>query len=279
MAETPDGLMRLFPRGTRGTPDDPGAFVGDPPLWVGPAGVAEIHVSCTFTWDKPETEALAQRMRFRFPDALVKVGGPAYGDPGAEFEPGRYLRRGYVITSRGCPNVCRYCLVPQREGPLRTIPIRDGWNVQDNNLLACPEAHIAAVLTMLRRQRYRPRFSGGLEAARFWGELAREIVAVRPERIFFAYDHPGQFAEVERAIALAHALTGWRRNALKKHMGCYILVGQPGDVRAEAEERIKRVIKLGVRAFPMLFRAETGEQFSAEWKDLVGAVISMGGFA
>jgi hypothetical protein len=37
--------------------------------------------------------------------APVKVGGPAFSAPGGDFIPGRYMKRGYVITSRGCHTV------------------------------------------------------------------------------------------------------------------------------------------------------------------------------
>jgi hypothetical protein len=92
--------------------------------------------------------------------APVSVGGPAYASDAGEFVPGMYLRNGYIITSRGCPNRCRYCLVPRREGVLRLLPIRDGWNVLNNNLLACPRSHQEAVFQMLTRQPFCPALYG-----------------------------------------------------------------------------------------------------------------------
>lgn len=98
----------------------------------------EVHVSVTFTWDIPIAEWLAKQWE---PVATVKIGGPAYNEPGGDFIPGMYMRHGYVITSRGCPNRCWFCAVPKREGGmLRELPVTDGWILTDDNLLACSPA-------------------------------------------------------------------------------------------------------------------------------------------
>jgi hypothetical protein len=84
-------LIRVFPRRTRATPTDVLAYFGPPDLM---AEADEVHVDCTFTWDRPVAVA------------PVRLGGVAYGDPGAEFVPGRYIKHGYGFTSRGCPRRC-----------------------------------------------------------------------------------------------------------------------------------------------------------------------------
>jgi hypothetical protein len=90
---------------------------------------------------------------------------------GEEFIPGKFLKPGYTITSRGCDggNSCFFCMVPVREGPVRELPVRQGRNILDDNLLACPEIHIRKVFQMLERQKKlhrRTYFTGGLEAIR-----------------------------------------------------------------------------------------------------------------
>ena len=122
-------ILRVFPRATAATPHDEYTCVGPPPfLQLLPPAVREVHVSCTFTWDLPRARELVRAWRARG-IARVRLGGPATtGDRPGDFVPGRYLAPGYVITSRGCPKKCRHCLVPMREGPLRTLPITDGWD-------------------------------------------------------------------------------------------------------------------------------------------------------
>ena len=61
-------------------------------------------MSVAFTYDLPKAYTLAEKwMRLGVP---VHMGGPAFNNPGGDFVPGMYLKKGYVITSRGCPNRC-----------------------------------------------------------------------------------------------------------------------------------------------------------------------------
>jgi hypothetical protein len=268
-------VLRVFPRRTKATPIDELAFVGEPWLFLPEAD--EVHVSCTFTWDCNEARRLAKAWSRHYP--IVKLGGPAFGDRGGEFEPGMYLRPGYVITSRGCPNRCFGCFVPQREGAIRLLTVRDGFIVQDNNLLACPKSHIHAVLDMLSRQSQRPIFSGGLEAALFTREMALAILSVRPERLFFAYDRSGDYRHIEEAVAIIRELAEWKRGTMRHHVSCYILVGYPGDDVGQAQERIAKVMSLDVRAYPMFYRDDVFTRRPVEWMDLIGGTIAMGGRA
>lgn len=126
-------MIRVFPRRTKWTPTDSLAFVGDPPFPHLLPSEQPVGISCTFTWDIPEARRL-QRSWSRF-YSNVQIGGPAFNDRGGFFHSGVFVKPGITITSRGCPNHCGFCLVPKREGSLRELPIVDGWNVADNNLL------------------------------------------------------------------------------------------------------------------------------------------------
>lgn len=92
---------RVFPRKTKATPDDPLVFFGPPPRLDLPE-IEEVHVSVVFTYDMQKAEDLAYQ--WEAVGVPVKMGGPAFNEPGGEFVPGMYLKKGYVITSRGCPN-------------------------------------------------------------------------------------------------------------------------------------------------------------------------------
>ncbi len=141
-------IIRVFPRRTKATPIDCLAYYGPPDLF---AEADEVHISFTFTWDLAGAEWLVREWERIAP---VRIGGPAVGEAGGDFEPGRYLKPGYVITSRGCPNRCWFCSVWKREGDVRELPVRDGWNVLDDNLLACSGTHINRVFAMLRRRKH-----------------------------------------------------------------------------------------------------------------------------
>lgn len=245
-------IARVFPRRTAATPDGPLAFIDAPGLY--PPEVDEVHVSVAFTWDIPKAERLAKAWEHIAP---VKVGGPAFGNPSGEFEPGRYLKPGYVITSRGCPNACWFCSVWRREGrSVRELPIRDGWNVLDDNLLACSDSHVKAVFAMLRKQTARPRFTGGLEAARLKPWHVEELRALKPKSVFFAYDTPEDLEPLHAAAELLKRQE-WPMQA--RTAGTYVLIGYRNDSPEAAERRLREVMALGLYPMAMLWRDETGK--------------------
>jgi hypothetical protein len=244
-------IARVFPRRTRATPDDALAFNGPPGLFA--PDVDAVHISVTFSWDLPASRALALEWERVAP---VTVGGPAIGSPSAEFTPGLYLKRGYVITSRGCPNRCWFCSVWRREGrAVRELPIVEGWNVLDDNLLACSYRHICNVFDMLWGQKRRVEFTGGLEAARFEAWTAEALRSINPKQFFFAFDTPEDWAPLARAVKLC-----WRAGFTKAShvVRCYVLCGWPKDTIAAAEERMRRVLSIGVMPMAMLWRDNAG---------------------
>jgi hypothetical protein len=257
-------IARVFPRRTNATPNDAYAFVGEPNLSALPGSISEVHISVAFTWDLPAAERLGEAWNAVAP---VKIGGPATGMRGEDFIPGFFLKHGYLVTSRGCPNRCWFCGVPAREGnAVRELPIHEGWNILDDNLLACSEFHIRKVFSMLNRQkRGTVQFTGGLEAARLkpWHvELLKEL---RPKQIFFAFDTPDDLPALEKAARLFKAAEYGTRNNLR----CYVLVGYPGDSFLEAEHRLRTVMRLGICPMAMLFRDNTGVR-DAEWRKFQG---------
>lgn len=265
----PDDIIRVFPRRTKGTPDDRLAFVGGPPLPCfrpEPDAVHEIHVSTTFSWDVPGAGSLAAAWRSVYPQALVRSGGPAVTGSRGAFEPGMYLRRGYVITSRGCPSRCAHCLVPKWEGALMTLPIRDGWDVADNNLLACPREHIEAVLNMLGRQRKRARFTGGLEAGRLlrmpW--FVQAMMGLKFDIAYLAYDRPEQWMDVRAAAEMLLATGDWKPGTARRKIGCYVLCGfSSKDMIDNIRLRFERVRGLGITPFPMWYRSPDRRKWPA----------------
>jgi hypothetical protein len=180
----------------------------------------------------------------------VIVGGPAYDDPGGEFTPGLYLRNGYVMTSRGCPNRCWFCSVPRREGIIREIAIKDGWNVLDSNLLACSRPHIEQVFEMLQRQPKRPRFTGGLEAARLEPWHVEWLAKLHPETAWFAYDTRGDWGPLVQAADL---LKEYELLTPHHSYRCYVLIGWLQDTIDKAEKRLQDVAKLGIMPMAMLY--------------------------
>ena len=193
----------------------------------------------------------------------MKIGGPATGMRGEEFTPGLYLKLGYLIPSRGCPNRCWFCGVPAREGnTVRELPIREGWNILDDNFLACSEEHIRAVFTTLEQQkRGETRFTGGLEAARLRPWHVELLKGLRPKRMFFAFDTPDDLPALEEAARLFQTTEYGTRN----NLSCYVLIGYPGDSIKAAEYRLKTVMRIGFCPMAMLYRNQANET-TLEWR-------------
>ncbi|GHU14043.1 hypothetical protein FACS1894161_4480 [Spirochaetia bacterium] len=247
-------IARVFPRRTNATPVDELAFIGTPDLFSPFMGIDRVHISVAFTWDIPVAEELAKEWGQIAP---TEIGGPALGQPGEDFTPGMYLKKGYVITSRGCPNRCWFCSVWRREGDtLRELPVTEGWNVLDDNLLACSEAHIKSVFAMLARQKHRPYFTGGLEAARLQQWHIKELVKLNPVEIFFAYDTPNDREPLYEAGKMLMAAGFNYCHPLR----AYVLIGYPEDTFEKAVKRLFDCISAGFTPMAMLYRDETGER-------------------
>lgn len=253
-------IARVFPRRTKATPDDALAFTGPPPK-EGLPKVDEVHISVAFTYDLEKAHALSRQWECL--GVPVRMGGPALNEPGGRFIPGMYLKKGYVITSRGCPNRCWFCSVPKREGgSLRELPITEGYNILDDNLLACSEGHIRAVFAMLKTQEEKPVFTGGLEARllRPWHvDLLREAKA---RRMYFAYDTPDDYAPLVDAGRL---LRDGGISRASHRAACYVLVGYRGDTMEAAEKRLTDTWAAGFLPYAMLYRDHDGAA-DPEWR-------------
>ena len=257
-------IIRVFPRRTKATPVDILAYTGNPDMF---AEADEVHISVTFTWDLPEAERLAEQWNHIAP---VKIGGPATGMAGGEFVPGMYLRPGYVITSRGCPNHCWFCSVWKREGPIRELPICEGYNILDDNLLACSDEHIMAVFETLKKQKHPIEFTGGLEAKRLTKWHAEALKELKPKQVFFAYDTPDDLEPLREAGRIMR-LAGHRFHPQSHVLRCYVLCGFPKDTMEAAGIRMRETINAGFTPMAMLWGDKTGEsnmawkKFQREW--------------
>jgi hypothetical protein len=260
-------ILRVFPRNTNATPNDDNVIINRMPVLYDEAD--EVHISVAFTWDIPRAEKLAYMWQSVAP---VKIGGPAFNEAGGEFEPGMYLKEGYAITSRGCNNKCWFCSVWKREQGVRELKIKPGWNVLDDNLLACSYDHIQKVFKMLYKQKHPISLTGGIEAKLLRPWHVDLFSSIRLKELFCAYDTPDDYEPLIEAGKLLKEANITLENRKAR---CYVLIGYPKDTFEAALKRIHQTIDAGFFPFAMLWRNDKGEykkdwkQFQREWANPV----------
>lgn len=251
-----NGIIRVFPRKTSYTPDDDMAFVGMPPLLI--PEHKEIHVSCTFTWDKSYCEELAFQWEGRT-NKPVKLGGPAFGSPAEDFVQGMYIKKNIIFTTRGCNNNCPWCCVPKLEGKLQELPICEGNIIQDNNFLQASQQHKDKVFEMLKHQKS-ICFKGGLEADLIDEHFINGISDLRISELWLACDTDARLPEFKRACEKL-TKAGFNREKIK----CYVL--SYGKDREKDEARAQAVYEAGAMPFVQLYRdfSDKKTEYSADW--------------
>lgn len=117
----------------------------------------------------------------------------------------------FGFLTRGCPNKCRWCVVPRKEGIIHpymdvdeiAIEGRNKLVLMDNNILAAGDYAVEQLNKIIERG-YRVDFNQALDARLVTDEFARLLAQVKwiDRRIRFGCDTPHQIGECERAIAL-----------------------------------------------------------------------------
>jgi len=250
-------VIRVFPRKTSFTPTDAYAFVGNPPMIRPEADY--VYISCVFSWDVEEAKRLFEAWE-QYYKGITHIGGPAFENDAGYFMPGRFVKQGITFTSRGCNNNCPWCLVPKREGKLRTDPVfRAGHIIQDNNLLQCHAPHIKSVFEMLRYQGKAATFSGGIDATLVTDWFADELRTITIDQIFLAADTKSAITPLRKAVAKI----GLPRSKVR----CYALTKfDPNETIDQAEERMRLIWEAGAMPFAQLYQPpERYIEYTYEW--------------
>jgi hypothetical protein len=253
-------IIRVFARKTSMTPNDELAFYDCPPLYDQPDRNIAVLVSVTFIWDI-EKGRMLQRT-WHEAGYYTALNGPALNNPGSDFVPGRFLKKGITITSRGCPKRCSWCFVPKREGKLREINIAPGHIVQDNNLLACSRGHIEKVFEMLDQQKKGAQFKGGLDIDYFkpWHVDLFKSIKIAKSGLWVACDREQDLPRLDKARDLLSDF-----NIEKKR--CYVLVGMDGESQEQAQRRLIAVLQKGFLHYAQLYRATDSPRSRGDWRN------------
>lgn len=118
----------------------------------------------------------------------------------------------YGFLTRGCPNKCRWCVVPRKEGYIRpymdvdeiAIEGRTKLVLMDNNILAAGDYAKEQVQKIIDRG-YRVDFNQALDARLVtdeWARLLAQVHWLEHNRIRFGCDTHKQIEDCERAMEM-----------------------------------------------------------------------------
>ena len=157
---------------------------------------------------------------------------------------------GYI--TRGCPNKCRWCVVPRKEGNIRPYAdwrdiVRTDTNklvIMDNNILACEYG--INQLAGLAETDYRVDLNQGMDA-RLVNERIADIIARLKwiKYIRFSCDQIQQIKAIENAAALL-----LERGIKPYRLFIYLLVTSDIESAAYRVERLKKLKNISIYAQP-----------------------------
>ena len=253
-------MIRVFPEKNKWTPTDELAFVGMPPFHK-PLEDMPVFVSVVFTWHIPLGQRIKKAWSAYYSD--VRIGGPAFGDQGGDFVPGRFIKQGVTFTSRGCIRSCPWCFVPKREGKtIRELDIKPGIIVQDNNLLACSRKHIESVFNMCREQNKGITFSGGIDTRLLRKWHVDLFDSIKIKEMFFACDSRAALKTLTKTAELIEHIPQPKKR-------CYVLLGfDEKETLGEAKQRLEAVYNMGFYPYAQLFQSDKRKEYPKEWKAL-----------
>lgn len=129
-------------------------------------------------------------------------------------------REAYGFLTRGCPNKCKWCVVPKKEGAIRPYMDVDEiaqhgkrpyLTLMDNNILAAGD-YAVEQLEKIIRGGYHVDFNQAMDARLITPQYARLLSRVKWfPYIRFGCDTHAQIEHCERALALLHE-NGWHGN-------------------------------------------------------------------
>lgn len=132
-----------------------------------------------------------------------------YMTPDYSIYPSVDKKTAYGFITRGCPNKCKWCVVPRKEGNVRpymdvddiAVDGRTNLILMDNNILAS-EYGLEQIEKIIDRK-YRVDFNQALDARLVTDDIAKLLAKVRwLDFIRFGCDTQKQIKECERAMAM-----------------------------------------------------------------------------
>lgn len=156
----------------------------------------------------------------------------------------------YGFLTRGCPNKCSWCIVPEKEGDIKAntdidefISDKKSAVLMDNNVLA--SEHGIKQIEKIIEKKIKVDFNQGLDARLIDDTMAKLLSKVKwlkPLRM--ACDSSAMISPVKKAVKLLR-----KNNCTPKYYFCYVLIK---DID-ESLERINIIKDLGMVVYAQAF--------------------------
>lgn len=170
--------------------------------------------------------------------------------------------RAVGFLTRGCPNQCRWCIVPQKEGNIRSaadwddIVRPDSREIvfMDNNVLACD--HGLDQIEQLGYEQLWVDFNQGLDARLITSKVAKLLAKLHWIRfVRLSCDTSAMLPVVERAVSYLR-----EAGVVKSRLWAYVLVEDVED----AHRRVLALERMGVLPFAQPYRDFDGGEPTEE---------------
>jgi len=178
----------------------------------------KTYVSCIFTKNK---------YKCRDFEGKAEIGGSGYDiykKLPKEIEKVKpHINLGFA--TRGCIRKCPFCIVPQKEGPIRIeADLYDIWDGKskkvtflDNNATAI-KPHLILILHQLQKEKIYGEYNQGLDIRLLDDEIAQELKKTKLSELWFAWDNIQEQLLIEKGILNL-------KKAKIKSFRFYVLVG------------------------------------------------------
>ena len=171
-------------------------------------------VDCAYIADEVRKGGTGYSLTEVLPDEIDRM------QPDYTIYPWIKPREAYGFLTRGCPNKCKWCVVPKKEGAIRPYMDVDEiaqhgkrpyLTLMDNNILAAGD-YAVEQLEKIIRAGYHVDFNQAMDARLITPQYARLLSRVKWfPYIRFGCDTHAQIEHCERALALLHE-NGWHGN-------------------------------------------------------------------
>lgn len=229
-----------------------------------------VYASCIFT----KSLGTAMRLRKLWPDAII--GGTGFDatrtlehfhitTTSLDYSLYPRFRQSIGFTQRGCRLRCAFCVVPQKEGAMKSeSTIHDIWRGEkwpkellllDNDFFG--QEHWKARIEEIRSGGFKVSFNQGINARFLTDETAEAIASIdyrdnemSAKRIYTAWDN---LKDEERLFAGLRRMVKY--GVKPDHIMVYVLVGYwTGETMQDCLYRIQKLLDFGARPYPMPYR-------------------------